>query len=126
MTTNLTVRTIKVLTDTKEALTRLQNGERGGGVMGECSLACDEISKLLDLLTDRHQSTYKMDAWEVLEHVVASHPGLLVEDKDGEAIDVNGGDLVDTLSIRLNQLHSEDLKDLVSWAEEHVPEGEEV
>ena len=43
----------------------------------------------------------------------------------GVAIEVNGGDLVETLCIRLNQMHSEDLAELVSWAEEHAPEGEE-
>lgn len=126
MNTALMERTIAALTKTEEALTRLQNGERGGGVMGECSLALDEIRPLLDLLNDRHRSTYKMNAQEVLEHVVASHPGLLIEDSNGEAIEVNGGDLVETLCIRLNQMHHEDLAELVSWAEEHAPECEEV
>lgn len=125
MTTSLTVRTIGILTRAEEALTKLQEGARGGEIMGECSLVCDEIRRLLEKLNDRHRSTYKMDAWEVLEHVVASHPGLLVEDKEGEAIEVNGGDLVETLCIRLNQLHSKDLSDLVKWAEENAPECEE-
>lgn len=125
MTTNLTVRTITALTKAEEIISAFIE-EKWSSRMAERSATCKDLRDLRDLLNDRHQSTYKMDAWEVLEHVVASHPGLLVEDKDGEAIDVNGGDLVDTLSIRLNQLHSEDLQELVDWAEEHVPEGEEV